>query len=192
MTIDQFKNIIINELKLISEITPGEKAKKQGLHHVGFGNFANKSGKVIAKSEDGKLIPINKKPTDYNSEKYMGKRVKQKISDLPMKQAQSIFARDYYKFADKKLYVKTLKDDFQKLGLKPNDEVYTINAGHPLEKKFIKFLNSLPNKMGAYSSFNDDLGHEFEEYNLKNYQIIKVYSRMHKDLSFLIKKKTNN
>lgn len=37
----------------------GEEAKKQGLKHIGFGRYADSSGKVVAKSSGGKLVPTS-------------------------------------------------------------------------------------------------------------------------------------
>lgn len=41
------------------ELDAGEEAKQRGLHHIGWGRYANKSGKIIAKSVDGKLVNIS-------------------------------------------------------------------------------------------------------------------------------------
>lgn len=38
----------------------GEEAKRRGLHHIGWGRYADRSGKLVAKSEDGKLVDVPK------------------------------------------------------------------------------------------------------------------------------------
>ena len=42
----------------------GEEAKKRGLHHIGWGRYADKSGNLVAKSIDGKLVDIPKGELD--------------------------------------------------------------------------------------------------------------------------------
>lgn len=44
--------------------TASEEAKKQNLKHVGFGNYADSSGKIVAKSRDGKLIKVKNKTSN--------------------------------------------------------------------------------------------------------------------------------
>jgi hypothetical protein len=41
------------------EATAGEDAARRGLIHTGHGNYADRTGKVVAKSVDGKLVDIN-------------------------------------------------------------------------------------------------------------------------------------
>lgn len=61
--------------ELIIESQASEEAEKRELKHVSFGNYADKSGKIVAQSRNGKLIKvksINKakqKSKKYNSEK---------------------------------------------------------------------------------------------------------------------------
>lgn len=38
-----------------------DDAKRRGLHHIGWGRYANKSGKFVAKNVDGKLVDVPKK-----------------------------------------------------------------------------------------------------------------------------------
>jgi hypothetical protein len=45
---------------LILEATAGDDAKRRGLRHIGWGQYADKSGKVVAKSVDGKLVDVPK------------------------------------------------------------------------------------------------------------------------------------
>ena len=56
---------------LIKESSASEEAKKKGLTHKGFGRYADKSGKVVAKSEDGALVGLDKdkKTKKVNSRK---------------------------------------------------------------------------------------------------------------------------
>ena len=42
----------------------GEEAKKRGLHHIGWGRYADKSGNLVAKSVDGKLVDVPKGERD--------------------------------------------------------------------------------------------------------------------------------
>lgn len=42
----------------------GEEAKKRGLHHIGWGRYVDKSGTLVAKSVDGKLVDIPKDELD--------------------------------------------------------------------------------------------------------------------------------
>lgn len=42
----------------------GEEAKLRGLHHIGWGRYADKAGNIIAKSVDGKLVNIPKGQKD--------------------------------------------------------------------------------------------------------------------------------
>jgi len=42
----------------------GQDAKAKGLHHIGWGRYADKSGKVVAKSIDGKLVNVTDKDID--------------------------------------------------------------------------------------------------------------------------------
>jgi hypothetical protein len=42
----------------------GEEAKRRGLHHIGFGRYADKSGNLVAKSQDGRLVDIPKGEKD--------------------------------------------------------------------------------------------------------------------------------
>lgn len=54
----------VNEGKeeaLLHETSAGEEAKRRGLTAKPFGNYADKSGKVVAKSVDGKLVNIGGK-----------------------------------------------------------------------------------------------------------------------------------
>lgn len=43
-------------LHTLTEATPGEEAKQKGLHHVGWGRYADSTNKVVAKSVDGRLV----------------------------------------------------------------------------------------------------------------------------------------
>ena len=47
----------VNEI-MLDETEAGEKAKKMGLKHVGWGRYADKTGKVVAQSKDGKLVKV--------------------------------------------------------------------------------------------------------------------------------------
>jgi len=74
----------MNKLSLIKilESNASKEAEKLGLTHKGFGNYANSSGKVVARSEDGQLVKINKKLNskenlenqDGNSEESINKK----------------------------------------------------------------------------------------------------------------------
>ena len=46
---------------LLLESTAGEEAKKLGLTHKGYGNYADSSGKVTHRSKEGKLVPVGSK-----------------------------------------------------------------------------------------------------------------------------------
>jgi len=55
----RLKEIIREEIKFLFEKTAGEIAKEKGLKHVGWGRYAKPDGTVVAKSEDGKLVPVS-------------------------------------------------------------------------------------------------------------------------------------
>lgn len=44
----------------LEDTSAGEEAKRKGLTHVGWGRYADNQGNVVAKSEDGKLVYIDK------------------------------------------------------------------------------------------------------------------------------------
>jgi hypothetical protein len=69
-------------MKLFDILTEdtGEEAKKRGLHHIGWGRYADKSGNVVAKSVDGKLVNIPKGEKDPVVDQPSGD-----IDDLPDK-----------------------------------------------------------------------------------------------------------
>lgn len=50
---------------IIKESAASEEAKKRGLEYKGFGRYANNNDQIVAKSEDGKLVPI--KPTNNSN-----------------------------------------------------------------------------------------------------------------------------
>lgn len=60
----RLKEIIREEIKFLFEKTAGEIAKEKGLKHVGWGRYAKSDGTVVAKSEDGKLVPISGSTTE--------------------------------------------------------------------------------------------------------------------------------
>lgn len=44
----------------------GQEAKAKGLHHIGWGRYADKSGKVVAKTVDGKLVNVQGKDPEVD------------------------------------------------------------------------------------------------------------------------------
>lgn len=59
------ENEIMERLKIreLLESQASEEAKKKGLKHVGYGNWADKKGNIIAKTSDGKLVFVKNKKT---------------------------------------------------------------------------------------------------------------------------------
>lgn len=110
------KKLKEGRIKLV-ELTPGEEAKKLGLKHKGWGKYADKTGKVVAKSEKGKLVKI--KPTKEPKEKSKKKKEQRKVD------AKTILAKKvgsqkgsnpggFYKGADGQMrYVKFYRDPDQ-------------------------------------------------------------------------------
>ena len=72
--------------QIISESDASEEAKKQGLVHKGWGKYADKSGKIVAKSEDGKLVKIKSK----NTFDEINGNILQKLSKYNIKPIQKI------------------------------------------------------------------------------------------------------
>jgi hypothetical protein len=56
----------------------GEEAKRRGLHHIGFGRYADKLGNLVAKSQDGRLVDIPKGEKDPTVDQPSGD-----IEDMP-------------------------------------------------------------------------------------------------------------
>ena len=54
-----------NILEIIEESNASDEAKKRGLTHKGFGNYADESGTIVAQSRDGELHDINKKKSPH-------------------------------------------------------------------------------------------------------------------------------
>ena len=53
--------MIIKLKDLLFESAAGEEAKKLGLVHKGYGNYADSSGTVTHRSEKGQLVPVGSK-----------------------------------------------------------------------------------------------------------------------------------
>lgn len=56
----EMKRLLPQAIRDLFESDASEEAKRKGLTHVSFGNYADKTGKVVARSKDGKLVPVNK------------------------------------------------------------------------------------------------------------------------------------
>jgi hypothetical protein len=55
---------MVNLTSLLLSEDVGEEAKKRNLHHIGWGRYADASGKLVAKSVDGKLVDVPKDELD--------------------------------------------------------------------------------------------------------------------------------
>ena len=55
---DKYLRLLIKEV-INEESDAAKKAHQLGLKSKGWGNWADKSGKVVAKSQDGKLVKIS-------------------------------------------------------------------------------------------------------------------------------------
>lgn len=52
---------------MLEDSSAGDEARQRGLHHVGWGRYADDSGKIVAKSKNGKLIDLEPhEPTDIS------------------------------------------------------------------------------------------------------------------------------
>ena len=62
ITVKELKNLIRESVQeQLRETAVGDEAKKKGLKHVGHGHYADKAGKIVAVSQNGKLVPIKAK-----------------------------------------------------------------------------------------------------------------------------------
>jgi len=88
MNKSQLRQIIREEI--INELSAGEEAKKRGLVHKGWGRYADKSGKIVAKSQDGKLVAL-KQPEEPTKKKSKEKPAGgEKSFEVPKKAEKSM------------------------------------------------------------------------------------------------------
>jgi len=128
-------------IKLI-ELTPAEQAKKLGLKHKGWGRYADKSGKVVAKSEKGKLVKLKDKekltapdktpktkPKEVDAQTILAKKVGEQLGSNP---------GGFYKGADGQLrYVKFYPDPDQGRGEHLANNIYRdLGIGAPKSHLF--------------------------------------------------------
>lgn len=77
-----------NNKKIVEQLSPGEQAGKLGLHHVGYGRYANNNDQVVAQSKDGKLVKINPNDQIITKNKNNNKKNDQKL-DGPINKKDS-------------------------------------------------------------------------------------------------------
>lgn len=104
---------------LIEDSGASAEAKSKGLKHVGWGKYADSSGKVVAKSENGKLVWLKtglgtgkprRRPKKYQSLPAEEKKVHLTIEHVPTKQNPT----------------------FEELGMAANQHTFTINSRKPV------------------------------------------------------------
>jgi hypothetical protein len=60
-SITSLKSLLLEQQNSDVENAAAERAKQLGLKHVGYGNYADRTGTVVAKSKDGILYQLNSK-----------------------------------------------------------------------------------------------------------------------------------
>jgi len=136
-------------LTLIKESEASEKANSLGLNHVGWGKYADKSGDVVAQTQHGKLVFLDKekdeKPADLTilAKKAQRSKIKKVLdADFVMKQkisgAKGTNEGGIYLGEDgKKRYVKIYKNESQAVAEHLSDLIYNhIGAGVPKSTLF--------------------------------------------------------
>ena len=104
---------------LIEDSEASQEAKRRGLKHVGWGKYADASGKVVAKSENGKLVMLNTTsvPTknrrrNPNLPKREEKKIHSVVEKVPTKKSPS----------------------FDELSIVSKQHTFTINSRKPIGK----------------------------------------------------------
>ena len=95
--------IIVDELlDVLNESDASDEAKKRGLSYNGFGRWVDKSGKVVAKTEDGKLVDVGsddeKLTTKLSTKKSSKEKETDKKKESKIKTLVGIFAGRFQPF----------------------------------------------------------------------------------------------
>jgi hypothetical protein len=138
----------------INESKASEEAEKKGLKHVGFGNYADSTGKVVAKSKDGNLVKVNKNSsskdksdTNSDNEKNAAKKGLRHIG------------QGYYEDKNGNTVAKTVNGKIKKMSVedhyleaKEEDKAYFKKTGkHKLPGGWPNKFNKSPNPALAYA-----------------------------------------
>ena len=132
---------LIRECILESEAS--DQAKKQGLKHVGWGKYADNSGKVVAKSVGGKLQKVGQQ------QKLLHKKTKQpNIQQRP------------------KINIKQVEDDIRKKYTDPNDPDSYISSGDVADYVSKNYKKLTGKNEPKYSKNKDFVYHPSSIYKL--------------------------
>lgn len=136
------RKFIREEIERIIDEAPSQasiEAQRRGLHHVAYGNYADDTGRVVAKSEKGRLVALQ------NKQDLTGNKSSEFNSFPNFRNLINQFA---YRVKDPSLSTKEQEESYKVLQfLQNNRDDILYNGSHPeVLQKLTQFVEKHPYK----------------------------------------------